>query len=124
MRRIKRWPTLLPLVVLAGCGLCGDENLTEAVSPDKRLVAVSFVRNCGATTDYVAYVQVRQNRRWFQGSRTVFLAEGVTDPSVRWIDSKSLMIGCNGCPSLSSKVLTSPDVKLVLAHVPVEASRH
>jgi len=39
--------------------LCGEELANEQMSPDRRYVAASFVRNCGATTDFVTHVNFR-----------------------------------------------------------------
>jgi len=59
MRRARgaSWDGYAP-VVAAG-DMCGDERAVERASPDGRLVARSFVRNCGATTAYVGLVEVR-----------------------------------------------------------------
>ncbi len=42
----------ISLLLLSGCGLCGNEILSESLSPDGSKRAVLFSRNCGATTDY------------------------------------------------------------------------
>ena len=112
---------VLVAALMLGCDMCGDENLIEVASPDNRLIASAFVRNCGATTDYVAHVQIRRNRRWFQEVETVFVAEGVTDPSVRWVTADNIEISCNGCPSLRSAVAARPDgpVRVTLVHRPL-----
>ena len=41
---------------IAGQALCGNETITEAVSPDSRHRAVAFVRDCGATTPFSTQV--------------------------------------------------------------------
>jgi hypothetical protein len=109
----------LVTLLLVACGaLCGDEHRVEVPSPDNRLVAISFVRNCGATVDYIAFVEVRRNRRWFQETQTLFTADGVVDQSVQWIGPNHIAISCDGCPSLSSGLRTVPDgrIKVTLVH--------
>jgi hypothetical protein len=39
--------------------LCGEETVLEKMSPDGRYVAVLMTRNCGATTSYVAHINLR-----------------------------------------------------------------
>ena len=39
--------------------LCGEETVLERTSPDGRYVAVLMTRNCGATTSYVAHINLR-----------------------------------------------------------------
>ncbi len=42
----------------AACRLCANEIVSEAHSPDERLRAVVFRRDCGATTDFTLHVSV------------------------------------------------------------------
>lgn len=39
--------------------LCGEDLVTEKASPDGRYVASLMSRNCGATTKYVAHINLR-----------------------------------------------------------------
>ena len=39
--------------------LCGEEVVMEKPSPDGHYVAVLMTRNCGATTPYVAHINLR-----------------------------------------------------------------
>ena len=39
--------------------LCGEETIIEKTSPDGRYGAVLMSRNCGATTRYVAHINLR-----------------------------------------------------------------
>jgi len=39
--------------------LCGEEMVMEKAAPDGRYVAVLMTRNCGATTGYVAHINIR-----------------------------------------------------------------
>ncbi len=113
-------PTLAA-AILAACGMCDDEKVTEAVSRDGRFVARSFVRGCGATTENVAYVQIRENGGWFRAAHTVFVAEGVDDHLVSWVAPRQIAISCNGCPSLRSSVSEWNGIGVTLVHRPVGA---
>ena len=68
-------------VVIAGCflavllpvlaifhfdPLCSEEGRSEQTSPDGQYVAASLVRNCGATTDFVAHVNLRPSMSKFR----------------------------------------------------------
>ena len=101
----------------AACSsMCGDEGVADVVSPDSQFVARSFVRNCGATTDFAAHVELRRNRWWFRGQHTVFIAKGAVNVSVAWRTPREIVIACNGCPSLGSSVAESPAVRVTLEH--------
>ena len=51
---------LLPmLAILYFDPLCSEEVRSEQTSTDGQYVAASLVRNCGATTDFVAHVNLR-----------------------------------------------------------------
>ena len=44
--------------VLLGNGLCGNEELSRYISPDGKVDAVAFMRNCGATTSYSLHISI------------------------------------------------------------------
>ena len=48
---------------------CGDEVISESVSPNGQLTAVVFDRNCGATTDYSTQVSLRSSTQPFDSKR-------------------------------------------------------
>jgi hypothetical protein len=48
------------LVLLHYSPLCGEEVIMEKTSPDGRYVAALMRRNCGATTPYVAHINLRR----------------------------------------------------------------
>ena len=102
MIRMRRGATVgvVAVALLAtSCGMCGDEDVASAVSPDGRLVARAFVRNCGATTDYVTRVEVASNRRWFRNPTSVYVVEGVFTVQAKWSDRRRLVIVCDRCPA-------------------------
>ena len=58
-RKLYRWNVgvamaiALSLVLLAGCGICSEEEVLRKASPDGRMDAVMIEQNCGATTGFV-----------------------------------------------------------------------
>ncbi len=99
---VRTWWGAAGLLVLAAlasaCGdLCGDEELSSAVSPDGRYVARAFIRNCGATTAYVTRVDLANNRRWFRNETAVYVEEAIRELTPVWPDSRHLVIICDGC---------------------------
>jgi hypothetical protein len=42
-------------------GMCGNEIIAEIRSPSKKLKAVIFIRDCGATTGYSTQLTVMEN---------------------------------------------------------------
>lgn len=55
------------------CGkqICGNQVLSEAISPDGQYVATVFERNCGATTPYIRVVGLREATASFDAERDV-----------------------------------------------------
>jgi hypothetical protein len=97
------WKTALlalSLATLAGCGLCGDEDKVDVVSPGGAYVASAFHRNCGATTPYVTHVQLRLNRRWLSGRTSLFVERGWFAVGLKWESSERLVVTCADCPAL------------------------
>lgn len=73
--------------------LCDNDNLIETVSPNGQLKAVTFRRNCGATTSYssgVSILSASQNLPNEAGN--VFVANHEPSIIVRWIDDGHLSI--------------------------------
>ena len=48
---------LLALLLMA-CNLCSNRGAQATYSPDRRFKAVTFTRNCGATTDWNSQVSI------------------------------------------------------------------
>ena len=81
------------------CGdLCGDEEIGSAISPGGSYVARAYVRNCGATTNYVTLVELANNRRWFRNATPIYVLDGTAEPTVAWQTATRLVIICDGCP--------------------------
>lgn len=87
---------LFVLILSAACGLCEDQLLSIAVAPDAGHVARALTRNCGATTPYYSFVELRRNS-WFSRWQKVYDARGEADLKVSWQDPAHLTIQCFQC---------------------------
>jgi hypothetical protein len=63
---------------------CGEEMVMEKASPDGRYVATLMSRNCGATTHYVAHINLRLATSRFRAN---FFDGTITDGEI-WGSSK------------------------------------
>ena len=84
--------------MLAACSEpeCGNQVKSETESPDKRLVATHFERNCGATTQFVQVVSIRPIGSLFDGNNTdefVFTMQGNHEIDLHWMNASQLVIG-------------------------------
>jgi hypothetical protein len=93
------------LMLPSGCAeLCGNERLSEHPSPDGRLNAVVFQRECGATTGFGTHVSLlRAGERLPNESGNILVADtgGGSAPSapsggptvlVRWTGGAHLVL--------------------------------
>jgi hypothetical protein len=86
---------------------CANERLQSVTSPDGKLQAVIFRRDCGATTDYSTQVSIiSANAELSNKSGNVFVADtdhgnapeqegGGPKIKVEWLDNKSLQVSCD-----------------------------
>jgi len=75
---------------------CGNEDEVRVPSPDRKHTAYSYLRNCGATTDYVSIVELEAPG--FSRGAPVYRANGTQRLHLRWLSSKELVIECAACP--------------------------
>src|SRR5260221_7087053 len=87
---------LLSLVLQDGCSLCGNEDDVRVASPDGRHVAHSYLRSCGATTDYITMVDLEVPG--YSQAAMAYSADGAHDLTLRWASAQELHIECRGCP--------------------------
>ncbi len=93
-----RYTVCLLVSLLLGCHNCSDQVVSELMSPDAALTATSFVRNCGATTDFSSQVSVHGESAGFREDREiVFIARGRHDLVVSWTGPKALSVRCLSC---------------------------
>jgi hypothetical protein len=89
---------LAACLMLASCGLCGDEQQETVLSPDHVLKATYFVRDCGATTSYSSIVNVQRSDEKFNPDDTrVFVARGEQSLSLEWTGPRTLLVKCSTC---------------------------
>lgn len=72
---------------------CANDNLRERISPGGQLKAVTFRRNCGATTPYSTQVSILPaSRNLPNEAGNVFTVDHEHSIDVRWIDDHHLNI--------------------------------
>ncbi len=81
------------LAFSGGGDLCVNDNVLETVSPNARLKAVAFRRNCGATTDYSTHISILPaGDKLRNEGGNVFTANHELSLSVHWIDDEHLRV--------------------------------
>jgi hypothetical protein len=89
-------PLSLPaLALLSACSgeLCGNDPLTAEESPDKKHVAMVFLRDCGATTGFSTQVSILDAPGKLQNQPgNILVVEGKHPCSVRWEGNNKLVI--------------------------------
>lgn len=74
-------------------GTCCNDKLSETLSPNGQLKAVTFRRNCGATSDYSTHVSILSaGRKLPNDAGNVFTASHERSITVRWLDDQHLSI--------------------------------
>lgn len=77
--------------------LCANDNLAETVSPNGQLKAVTFRRDCGATTTYSTHVSILPvSRKLPNEAGNVFAQSREPMIIVRWLDDHHLSISGGG----------------------------
>jgi hypothetical protein len=84
---------------------CTEEKGAEAVSPDGAVSAAVHERNCGATTSFVAHVNLRPSDRQFSPDSDGVIKDGqvfvvkarATGIRLVWDGPKKLIIECSNC---------------------------
>ena len=77
--------------------LCANDNLAETVSPNGQLKAVTFRRDCGATTTYSTHVSILPvSRKLPNEAGNVFAQSREPMVIVRWFDDHHLSISGGG----------------------------
>ena len=76
-----------------GCDLCGNEIGYEEYSPDRRLKAVVFERDCGATTGFSTRVSLlRCAEKLPNKGGNVLIADGDLKIRVQWQSNNEMLI--------------------------------
>jgi hypothetical protein len=88
----------LALWGLCGCGLCKDEILEEAASPDGKWTATVLTRDCGATTaEYMAVNLHDSKHKNLDVENDVFVTKHIHRLHVSWSGNDSLVLDCENC---------------------------
>jgi len=91
------------LCLLASCSsLCTNTVKQEIKSPDGRFVAVSFIRDCGATTDFSPQVYLRRADQKTDETGNIFIGDHSDKITISWESSNSLIISSD-CKVISRK---------------------
>lgn len=77
--------------IALGPGLCADSILEKAESADRSIKAVSFTRDCGATTRIATRIRLEEIGLFGETS-DVFVYEGSIRTEFEWQSGKSLTI--------------------------------
>jgi hypothetical protein len=90
------------MICLYSCGLCHDDVLQEAANPGGSIIARSYIRDCGATTDFASIVQLRPTSSRFDpddGSGVVLDIKGRHPIELEWVTRNALRLRCASCGS-------------------------
>jgi hypothetical protein len=100
MKLARAWTAVMLLsLAAAGCDLCGNQEITRIPSPDGKIEAVLFERDCGATTNFSAQISVVPKGAPAEGIGNVFVGGTYHGPTwlgppanVKWVTSRLLII--------------------------------
>src|ERR1700730_19405248 len=85
-------------MLLGGCSPCADEVTWRKPSPDSKLTATVFLRDCGATTKPVSWVTVHPSAGRYDKEKDIALtADRGQKIEVTWTDNSNLSIRCLTC---------------------------
>ena len=80
-------------IAMCGCGTCANDPLNVDVSSNQQKVAISFLRDCGATTGFSTHVSILgPSGRLPNTPGNVFILDGKWPISVRWEGDNRLLI--------------------------------
>src|SRR5258707_13909409 len=94
----------LAVLLPGGCGVCGEDKLSETSSPGKKYVATVFRRGCGATSGFLYHVNIRSSSGSFTADHRGAIEDGQIfltregKLNVSWKDDMTLQVSCTGCP--------------------------
>jgi len=106
---------LLGIVACLSDACCGTEDEARVASPDRKHTAYSYLRNCGATTDYVTVVEL-MGPGDSRGS-VVYQVEGGAPIQLKWASSDHLLIQCVNCPPRHPAAPPVDGVTITVVHI-------
>ena len=74
-------------------GICGNDELSRTTSPDGKMDAVSFRRNCGATTSFSLHISIIPSGRRIKNEKkgNIYISD-YCDTQFYWISDSELVI--------------------------------
>ena len=117
MEAARRWMKRLGMIALVlavsyavivltpwSVGLCAEDAVSEASSPDDSHLARTYIRNCGATTGYLTHVNLRGGWSYFNTTWVGTIIQGQvfgnacwSDVNLIWRDNSNLEIEYERC---------------------------
>src|SRR5260370_31471198 len=98
VRELVRRPLFGFPSLLLGCPPCSDDLIQQASSPDNIRIAISSLRNCGATTSFYTRVIVRPTAKSTNGiEQLVFSARNSQKIELSWKSASELVVSCHSC---------------------------
>lgn len=89
---------LAVLTFLLGCNPCKEEVWSSIPSPDRQRVAVTVMRDCGATTGEVLSVNIRPaGSSKLSAENNALVVKHSYAISASWKDASTLAIECHEC---------------------------
>lgn len=89
---------LLAVGFILGCNPCKEEIWNKSTSPNGKWVAVTVMRDCGATTSEVVAINVHAagESELHQRNNALVLKYGKTT-GIFWKDNQTLVLDCGDC---------------------------
>jgi hypothetical protein len=84
--------SLMALALLSSCDDCEDSVVSEARNPSTGYVATFLERNCGATTDYVSHVVLRESGSDLSDADDVLVLDYQQSLTLTWTNPRELLI--------------------------------
>ena len=82
------------LIFIFGCApLCSNDPIHVDISPDKKNVAIAYIRNCGATTGFSTHVSIlTAPGKLSDEGGNAFIIKGKHPLTLKWKRNKELTI--------------------------------
>jgi len=107
---------------LAACSSpCGDDSISHTPSPNGKLTATVFIRDCGAGAPAATKVTIHSpSQRYDKKAEVVFTARHEQNVRVSWQDDSHLLVECITCREgdlgLQAKAVNSVTVSYEFLH--------
>jgi hypothetical protein len=104
MRRLFLYAAFAACIVVCGCGVCGNEVVSETKSPDEKLKVVVYEMNCGPSAGSSTQISILSSGEFLPSGHGNLLgaddnnhavplgSKGTIDIKVNWDSNSSLSI--------------------------------